>query len=124
MLAEDKARISVAAVRPLFLQSNFQDDAHFIDHLKLTSHVNEALRRVSARGKDADLSYVDASEFPDGYLLVGRYRVDGSSVRITVTLFKGEKKYGNFIVEGKPADLDNIATKIVGEAQRLLRSSH
>jgi WD40 repeat protein len=123
LLDEDKAQIHVASVRPLFLQSNFQDEVRFIDHLKLAARVNEALREVSVRGAGASLVYVDASEYPDGYLLTGRYRVAGSSVKVRVTLFKGEKEAANFTVEGITAEIDKVAQQIVDEAGRVLRDS-
>jgi len=123
LLDEDKVRISLAGVRPLFLQSNFQDEARPIDALKLTPRVNEVLRGVSARGKDADLGYVDASDFPEAYLVAGRYHVEGSSVTVKVTLFQGATEQGHFTVEGNPGDLDSVAAKIVSGAERLLQNS-
>ena len=123
MLDEDKVRIMVAAVRPLFLLSNFQDDARPIDHLKLTGHVNEALRGVSARGRGADLSFIDASDFPDAYMLAGRYRVEGTVITVKVTLFRGDTDAGQFTVEGDSGKLDDLAANIVGAAERLLQKS-
>ena len=123
VLDEDKVRIMVAAVRPLFLQSNFQDDARPIDHLKLTAHVNEALRSVSARGKDADLSFIDASDFPDAYMLAGRYRIEGTAITVKVTLFRGDTEAGEFTAEGDAGKLDDLAAKIVDAAEHLLQES-
>jgi len=91
--------------------------------LKLTPRVNEVLRGVSARGKDADLGYVDASDFPEAYLVAGRYHVEGSSVTVKVTLFQGATEQGHFTVEGNPGDLDSVAAKIVSGAERLLQNS-
>lgn len=82
--------------------------------------MNEALRETAARGQSASLVYVDASELPDSYLVVGRYRIEAGSIRVKATLFKGETATGDFTVQGNPADLDNVAAKIVGEAERLL----
>ena len=119
LLGEDKARIPLATPRPVFLQSTFQDEVQLRDQLKLTGLVNEALREVSSRGQDASLVYVDAAEFPDAYLLAGRYRVEGSRVTAKVSVFKGEKQVGNFTFVDEAGNLDKMTAEIVGKAQRL-----
>ena len=123
MLDEDKARIPLAKVRPLFLQSNFQDEVQLMDHLKLAAHVNEALREVSEGGRDPALVYIDTPVFPDAYMLVGRYRIAGNSMNVRIRLFKGEKEAGSFAVEDSMVKVDNIAKQIVDHAQRLLQDA-
>jgi WD40 repeat protein len=123
MLDEDKARIPLAKVRPLFLQSNFQDEVQLMDHLKLAAHVNEALRGVSEGESDPALVYIDAPVFPDAYMLVGRYSIAGNSMNVRIKLFKGEKEAGSFTVEDNMAKVDSIAAKIVDRAQRLLQDA-
>jgi WD40 repeat protein len=123
LVDEDKARIPVARPHPLFLQSSFQDEARPLDHLKLTSRVNELLRQVSGGGPNAVLVYVDASDLPGAYLLAGRYHVEGGSVKVRATLFKGEKEIGNFAADGNIGELEMLAGRIVDEAKRLLRDS-
>jgi len=121
---EDKARIPVASVRPLFLRSNFQDEVRPLDHLKLTDLVNEALREIASKGQNATLVYVDASDFPDAYLLAGRYRVEGSTVKARVSLFKGESSAGEFTVSGDTSALGTLAASIVREAESRISSAH
>jgi hypothetical protein len=123
VLDEDKIRIKVAAIRPLFLRSNFQDDARPIDHLKLAARVNELLRSVAGRGQDADLSFIDASDFPDAYVLAGRYRLGGTAITVKVTLFRGDTEAGQFTVEGDAGKLDDLAALIVSAAERSLQDS-
>jgi hypothetical protein len=120
---EDKARIPLAGVRPLFLQSNFQDEVRPIDHLKLMARVNEALREASAREHNATLVYVEASELPDAYLLAGRYRVEDGNVNARVSVFKGEEEAGSFTVEGNTSNLVQLAARIVAEAESRIVTS-
>jgi hypothetical protein len=67
--------------------------------------------------------YVDASDLPGAYLLAGRYHVEGGSVKVRATLFKGEKEIGNFAADGNIGELEMLAGRIVDEAKRLLRDS-
>jgi len=120
---EDKARIPLASVRPLFLQCNFQDEVRPIDHLKLMAHVNDALREASAREHNATLVYVEASELPDAYLLAGRYRVEDGNVNARVSVFKGEEEAGSFTVEGNTSNLVQLAARIVAEAESRIVTS-
>ena len=45
--------------------------------------VNELLREASARGQQAELVFVDATELPEAYKLVGRYRLKGEQIELT-----------------------------------------
>jgi len=120
---EDKPRIPLATVRPLFLQANFQDEVQLRDSLKLTARVNEALRAVSSRGQTATLVYVDTSDFPDAYAVSGLYRVDGSTVTARVSVFRSEKQVGSFTLTGATGDLDKLVGAILSQAERLTQSS-
>jgi len=79
---------------------------------------------VAARGSNIPLVYVDATDLPGAYVLAGRYSVEGGSVKVRVSLFKGEKETGNFTVEGNTADMNEVAAKIVGVAEHMLRDSN
>jgi len=119
LLAKDE--IPMAAERPLFLRSNFQEETGLQDRLKLALLVDEALRAGAARGQSGSLVYVDASDIPDAYSLAGRYRVTGGDVSVTASLFHGEQVAGSFTVAGKGASLDKLARDIVAQAELWLK---
>jgi hypothetical protein len=119
LLSEDKLRIPLAAVRPVFLQSSFQDEIRLRDHLKLTAMVDEDLREASSLRQEAPLVYVDASDFPDGYSVSGLYRVEGLTLTARVAVFKGEKQIGNFTLKGETSSLYPLAHEIVNRAAAL-----
>jgi hypothetical protein len=112
----ERERIPVPPVRPLFLRSSFQDDAELQDHLHLAQLVDEALRATSARGQEGQLVYVDATDLPDAYALVGRYRVQGTEVTATVSLFQGRRQAASFSLSGKTSALADLASAIVTKA--------
>jgi hypothetical protein len=112
LTSADTPQIPLAKVRPLVLRVNFQDELRFRDHLGLTKQVNDALRELSARGQEAPLVFVDALEFPEAYLLAGRYRVKNDTVTVTLLLFRGEDEVGQFRIEGTTADLARLSHEI------------
>ncbi len=116
--SEDKTQIPIASPRPLVLRANFQDDERFIDHLGLTTRINNALREISARGRSAPLIFVDASEFPAAYSLAGRYRLIAETLRVKALLFRGDQKVGEFTVAGNLSALEQLATDILSEAEK------
>jgi hypothetical protein len=121
LTSEDKARIPLNAVRPLVLRSSFQDEVRVRDHLNLTGQVNALLRDRSARGREANLVFVDAEEFPGACELAGRYRVGDGLVTVTVLLSQGNDLLARFEVSGKADAVPDLATRVVEEAEERLR---
>jgi hypothetical protein len=119
LTTEDKPRIPLATVRPLILRVSFQNEAPpFHDSLALTKLVNDALRNLSARGKEAPLVFIDALEFPDAYALAGRYRIEKERIIVTTYLLRQQEAVGNFTVEGDPSELDHLTQAITRELER------
>ncbi|MDX1947245.1 MAG: caspase family protein [Pirellulaceae bacterium] len=116
----DRERIPLQRVRPIVLQSNFQDEEQFDDVLKLSVAVDERLRNVSARGEKGAVVFIDAKDFPDAHRLVGRYRVAGEKVEVTVNVFRGRQRLSGFTVTGKPSGLPALVSEIVSQSQALL----
>ncbi len=120
LIEEDRQKIRLATVRPLLLQSSFQDEQRFIDHLKLGTRVNDALRDVSMRGQNTGFVYVDAADFPDAYSLAGRYWVKGNLVNVMVMLFKEDIQKASIAVSGDITRLNRLAADIIDEVGRTL----
>lgn len=118
--SEDKNAIPLQPIRPLVLRSNFQDEVRVRDHLHLTRHVNARLRDASGRGRDANVVFVDAEEFPGACELVGRYRVDREIVAVTVLLVRGSDDLARFKLSGQSSAVPDLAAKIVREAEQHL----
>ncbi|MCP4398358.1 MAG: hypothetical protein GY801_13810 [bacterium] len=110
---DDKPQIPLATVRPLVVKANFQDRQRFRDHLRLTKWVNDALRELSALGRQAPLVFVDTDIFPDAYALVGQYTVAGNRVTVIIGLFRGETEVDQFTVTGDAANLEQLTAEIV-----------
>jgi hypothetical protein len=119
--SSDKEQIPLQPVRPLLLQSNFQDEIKFRDHLKLSQTVNARFRDFSSDGASAEWVYVDSLEFPGAFQLVGRYRVQEERVSVAVLLVHGDDVPVRFTIEGTHAQIDELADKIVEATRSRLR---
>jgi len=106
-----KAKVPLRTVRPLVLRTNFQDDEQLIDVLGLAKKVNRLLKETPG------LVFVDASEFPEAFRVVGRYRIDGDKVSVKVGLARGGKTV-RFEVAGSKAE---IAGRLVAEVVRRMK---
>lgn len=120
LTSADKAQIPVATVHPLVLRASFQDEVRVRDHLNLTRQVNALLRDRSTRGRDAKLVFVDAAEFPGACELVGRYRVADGLVTVTALLSQGDAVLARFEVSGKSDAIQDLAARLVDEAEKRL----
>ena len=61
--------------------------------------------------------FVDATDLPDAYKLIGRYRVSNEKVTATVKMFEGKKDVAQFSVSGARSDVDAVARDIVTSAE-------
>ena len=113
-------KIPVAQVKPVFIRNNFQDENEFADVLGLTNALRDYFREITARGVEANLIYVDVSEYENAYSIKGRYTVEGDAVQVRGRLFKGKKAVGNFTVEGKKDNLSGLIELIVNKVSGML----
>ena len=115
----DKESIPLQSPRPLVLKASFQDEFEFEDTLGLGKLINEQLREIAARGQEAPLVFLDATELPSAYRLLGRYAVEDGNVKVTVQLSRGEDRK-RFTVEGTKSELEQLVKKIVQQTQSRL----
>lgn len=119
----DWAAIELEAPKPFVVRSNFQDEDRFEDHLALGRLVNERLRDLSARGTGGGLVFVDASDASDAYRAIGRYRIVGAALQVTVRLLHDGTVVGEQVVEGDPADPGSVAEGIAAWLDSVLATS-
>lgn len=105
----EKKEVPISQIRPVYIQSNFQDEDEMSDVLGLGKKVDQLLRESAAKGTEAQLIFVPVREYPDGCQLVGRYKKENGKI-----LLKLKKK-----CEGKDVtlditgiDLDNLSSQV------------
>jgi WD40 repeat protein len=124
LASADRERIPLATVRPLVVESSFQDEERFRDVLELGRWVDDSLRGAAAARGATGPVFVEAAEFPGAYSLAGRYLVDGSRVRVDVRIFLDAERVASFTVEGASDGIEALAAEILAEAGRLIGEHH
>lgn len=112
--------IPVAQVKPVFIRSSFHDE-NMGDELDLERGLEEYFRQVTVKGAQAELIYVDVSEYESGYSIRGEYKLQGNAVEVTASLFKGKTILGKFQVTGKKGNLPGLVAAIVAKVAGLIR---
>ena len=103
---EDKEKIPLSTIKPMFIRSNFQDEDEFADVLGLGKAIDQKLIDVSARGTYNYLIFVNTDEFPAAYQLTGRYVQSKDAVTLTMKI--------------KNADLDEKVTLTATDKESLI----
>ena len=87
-IVDENARIPIGSKKPVMIRSNFLNQVTLQDDLGLVKLLEAEFREETEKGKDADLIYVDVTEYPGAYSLSGLYDRDGSEIKLTIKLFK------------------------------------
>ncbi len=116
-LINEKVAIPVAAKKPVFVRNNFMDEDVLSDHLGLTGQLEAQFREISAKGADAELIFVDITDFPAAYTIRGLYRMEGEQVVGRARLFQGVEVLGSLTIKGRPEEL---AEQVLEQALEML----
>ena len=121
--AEVMAKINLPQEKPLFAASNFQnsDEAIADDDLELSKQVNLQLNDLSARGTDAAIVYVTATNSPDAYSLSGRYTVTGNTILVTVNIKQNKTIKTKFELSGTKDKLGELAAVVAEKAAGMVK---
>ncbi|MEM6377649.1 MAG: caspase family protein, partial [Bacteroidota bacterium] len=109
-----KKNIQLGNKKPVVIRSIFQNLQTFGDDLNLVSSIEQAFRKESNKGKNADLIYVDVNNYPGAFALRGLYEVDGENITLKLKVFQDEKAIH---------DLPEIKTDKPGRLPRILLRS-
>ena len=124
LTAADKALVPLQVVRPAFIRSSFHQDAAIKrDVLGLGAKLDDALKTAAGRGKAAPLTFIDAAELPDAYVVDGEYKADGDAVAVTANLLYGDKVLGSLEAAGSKSKLDELAKALADRAEALLKAA-
>ncbi|PHN07772.1 WD40 domain-containing protein [Flavilitoribacter nigricans] len=108
-IVDQNTKIPIGNKKPVIIRSNFLNQASLKDDLGLIKLLETEFRQETEKGKDADLIYVDVTDYPGAYSLSGLYTKDGENINLTVKLFENGQN---------PKDLQIPATD---DPKRLVR---
>ncbi len=115
LTANEKKKVPISKIRPVYIQSNFQDEDEMADILGLGAKVDQMLNETAARGADAPLIFVPVRQYPDGCQLVGRYERQGEKI----TLRLRQRCEGiDRTLELSGADLEELGGKVIDVVKR------
>ena len=82
--------------------------------------MNEQLRDLSSRGRNAPLVFVDVRSFPGAFRIRGEYAIVNGQLHLSANIFKQLQKHASFSVEGSVTEPQQFAAKIVDELRSRL----
>ena len=102
----------------MFTASSFQnaDTASDGDDLGLTKFVNEALREISAKGKESKIVFAMSSPAGDTYSMSGSYKLKDNELKIEIRIKKGKDKLCEFEEKGIAGNLKALTDSIINKA--------
>lgn len=122
-MVDETVSIPLARKKPVFINSNFLNLNVGFDNILLADQMSSYFKDITARGPDAQLVYIDASKYQQGYQLTGFYTETGGKVSLNGIVVKGGEKVGSFTAEGSKNDMPGLADKVMQGAMEVLRST-
>ncbi len=116
-----KVKIPVVQVKPVFIRNNFQNEDTFDDGIGLTDALEVYFRRITAKGAEAEIIFVDVKEYENAYSMKGLYTVRDDVVTVRGRLFQGAAPKGEFQVTGKKSDVPGLAAAVVEKVVQLIK---
>ncbi|HMU46591.1 MAG TPA: caspase family protein [Chitinophagaceae bacterium] len=113
---EVRNKIILAAKKPLFARSNFQNADIKIDNLKIRSLIDKEMENISS-GSNSPIFFSSLNESAEAFTLSGDYVIKGDSIVLSVLLIRGGAEVeSKFEVKGTTADLSILVSNIVVNA--------
>ncbi len=116
----DKTKIPLAKAKPIFVMSQFMNTETFADELNLEYLVDEKLRSISAKGKEAKLIFYDAKNFPEAYQLRGQYSISGDDIELKFIIFLGKENIQSIEVSGDKNQMEVFVDEVIGSISDVL----
>ena len=74
---------------------------------------------ITSKGKQADLLFIDAKDYPGAWKLSGSYKIDGNNITINYRLRNNDKKFDRSI-KGESGKLDALINNLLIEVKSSL----
>jgi hypothetical protein len=89
---DDKAKIPVATVKPVFVRTTLYEDTQKRDVLKLSKEINEKLNDISGKGEEKNaIIFVDTDDYPESCSISGTYTMIGEMLNFSGSRWCGSK---------------------------------
>lgn len=121
-IVNEKVKIPLAQVKPVFIRNNFQDEDAFEDVLGLTDALEQHFRKMTSKGAQSKIIYVDVKEYENAYSMKGRYSLKDNAVEVRARLFKGKTMVGEeWKATGAKDDMPGLVRAILEQVMPLVK---
>ncbi len=97
----DRSRIPVAAVKPVFIRSTLLEETKKKDVLKLSIAINDRLSELSGKPEGNPIVFIDTDDYPDACSISGTYKINGGLLSFSGLIACG--------INETPIQLNNIS---------------
>ncbi len=121
---EVMGKVVLAAEKPLFAASNFQNNDRDIadDDLELSRAINSQLQNIASRGTESVIVYNQTMHIKDAFTLTGGYDINADVVSVNINIKQNKILKGRFKVVGSAGNLKALGADIVNQAAALVRT--
>jgi WD40 repeat protein len=109
---EHKAKIVIKSPKPVFVQTNFQENKDYDDKADLGSLVDSKLIRFSSQ-PDAPIFFVNEKKFSGALVVRGRYDMKDEEIKVELKVFRDGKLLGT--ISDKGANANVLAEKLTNQ---------
>ncbi len=87
---EGKKQVPLAAEKPFFIKSFFQEEEKFADILSIGRLLDNTLYETSSLNNKNSFMFLPIDEFPNAYQVLGRYKINGNEILATIKIIKAD----------------------------------
>lgn len=87
---EVKKQVPLAAEKPVFIKSVFQEEENFADIIALGRFFDNTLYEASSMNTKSSFLFLPIDEFPNAYQVLGRYTINGHQITATIKIIKAD----------------------------------
>lgn len=117
-------QIELQQIKPVYIQSNFQEEDSFDDLIDLSETVDQYLLDYAVRSKSSSLVFVDVKNYPKAFSIKGRYSISDGQTTLVARLYRDKEKIEELTIEftdeTKQAEIKRMVSNMNRTAKSLL----
>lgn len=114
---DEKKLVPLAAEKPVFIKSIFQEEEKFVDVLSVSKTMDNLLFETSS--KENKFLFLPVDEFPNAYQVLGRYKSSPAGIEATIKIVHNTSTAAPLTFSFGSTDVKGITTAILGKIKEL-----
>ncbi len=116
---EGKKQVPLAAEKPVFIKSIFQEEEKFADILSIGRLLDNTLYETSSQNNKSNFMFFPIDEFPNAYQVLGRYTITGNEIKAEIRIIKATNADAVSSFSLISADAKSLSLAILGKIKEL-----